>query len=42
MESGGMKIEMYKWDGDGGGPDARLDVFFKNDKLDRKSQFALK
>ena len=42
MESGGTKIEMYKWDGDGGGSDARLDAFFKNGKLDHKSQFALK
>lgn len=42
MENGGTKIEMYKWDGDGGGADARLDVFFKNGKLDSKLQFALK
>jgi hypothetical protein len=41
-EVGGYKIEMYKWDGDGGGPGARLDAFFKNGKLDSKFQFELK
>jgi hypothetical protein len=41
-EVGGYKIEMYKWDGDGGGPGARIDAFFKNGKLDSKFQFALK
>jgi hypothetical protein len=42
MESGGVKIVMYKWDADEDGSGARLDVFFKNGKLDRKLQFALK
>lgn len=42
MESGGMKIEMYKWVASEDGSDARLDAFFKNGKLDKKSQFALK
>ena len=42
MEAGGMKIEMYKWNADNGETDARLDAFFKNGKLDKKSQFALK
>ena len=34
-----FKIVMYKWDGGGG---ARIDTFFKNGKLDKKSQFGLK
>ncbi len=42
MEAGGIKIEMYKWAGAEDGSDARLDAFFKNGKLDKKSQFALK
>ena len=42
MESGGIKIEMYKWAAAEDGSDARLDAFFKNGRLDKKSQFALK
>jgi len=42
MESGGIKIEMYKWSAAEDGSDARLDAFFKNGRLDKKSQFALK
>ena len=34
-------IVMYKWAGDGGG-DPRIDAFFKDGKLDKKSQFGLK
>ena len=37
-----FKIVMYKWDGDGGDPGARIDAFFKDGKLDSKSQFGLK
>jgi hypothetical protein len=36
-----FKIVMYKWAGDGGG-DPRIDTFFKDGKLDTKSQFGLK
>jgi hypothetical protein len=36
-----FKIVMYKWAGDGGG-DPRIDAFFKDGKLDKKSQFGLK
>jgi len=42
LESGGVKIEMYKWAAADDGSDAELDAFFKNGKLDKKSQFALK
>jgi hypothetical protein len=41
-ETGGYKIVMYKWAGDGAGGDARIDAFFKNWKLDSKLQFGLK
>ena len=41
-ELGGDKIVMYQWDGDGGGPDAKINAFFKNGKLDKKFQFDLK
>jgi hypothetical protein len=41
-EVGGLRIAMYQWDGDGGGPDAKLNAFFKNGKLDTKFQFELK
>ena len=36
------KIVMYQWDGDSGGPDAKINAFFKNGKLDSKLQFDLK
>ena len=39
MEAGGMKIEMYKWDGE---EEATMSVFFKDGKLDTKFQFDLK
>ena len=42
LGSGRDKVVMYKWDADNGDPGARLDAFFKNGKLDKKSQFALK
>ena len=42
LGSGGEKIVMYQWDGDSGGPDAKINAFFKNGKLDSKLQFDLK
>lgn len=42
MERGGVKIEIYKWDANEDACDARLDIFFKNGRLDRESQFELK
>ena len=42
MESGGVKIVMYKWDADRDGSGATMSAFFKNGKLDSKLQFALK
>ena len=42
MESGGIKIVLYKWDADEEDSDATMSVFFKNGKLDSKLQFALK
>ena len=42
MESGGIKIETYKWDADEDGSDATMTAFFKNGRLDTKFQFALK
>jgi hypothetical protein len=41
-EISGDKIVMYQWDGDRGGPDAKINAFFKNGKLDTKFQFDLK
>lgn len=42
LGSGSDKVVMYKWDADEDGSGARLDAFFKNGKLDKKLQFALK
>jgi hypothetical protein len=41
-ETTGDVVVMYQWDGDGGGPDAKMNAFFKNGKLDSKLQFHLK
>ena len=41
-ETGGYKIVMYQWDGDGGGSGAKINAFFENGKLDSKLQFGLK
>lgn len=40
-EVGSLKIEMYRWDGNGG-RDSEMHAFFQNGKLDKKMQFALK
>jgi hypothetical protein len=37
-----FKVVMYQWDADGGDPDAKINTFFKDGKLDTKFQFALK
>ena len=42
MESGGVKIVLYKWDADEKDSGATMSAFFKNGKLDSKLQFALK
>jgi len=42
LDNGSIKIELYKWAAADDGSDAELDAFFKNGKLDKKSQFALK
>lgn len=41
LGSGGEKIVMYRWDGDGENSGATMSAFFKNGKLDTKFQFAL-
>ena len=41
-ETTGDVVVMYQWNGDGGGPDAKMNAFFKNGKLDSKLQFHLK
>ncbi len=38
---GNLKIEMYRWAGNGGG-ESEMHAFFQNGKLDKKTQFQLK
>ncbi len=42
MEGGGIKIVMYKCDGDGENSGGTMSAFFEDGKLDTKFQFALK